>query len=866
MGRLRNSLWRRDSQYDLIAEEQEFHIEMRTRDNVARGMSPAEARADAVRRFGNTALLRDKTLDADRLFWADALVRDLRLAVRTLAKRRGLALTAVLSLALGIGANSAIFSIVDAVILRPLPLPDPDRLVVIEESKNGEFSGSNPARLADWAREVADLEAAAGFYGEGLVLTGQGDPARLHAIRTVGKPLAVLGIQPIAGRGFTPEEENGLGARVAMVGEGTWHRRFGGDPKILGRTLRLSGEPFLVIGIVPDRVGYPEDLELLIPAPLDVQQASRQAGFLGIVGRMKPGAALPGLQAQLDTVAARLAKQYPDSDAGRSARPVLLQEEQSRGARLPLLVLLGTAALVLLIACVNIASLLLARAAERQREASIRAALGSGRGGLIRLYLVESLVLAFAGGALGVLLAQVSLATLKGLLPADTPRLASAELDLRVVGFSLVLSLLCGLAFGLAPAWQSARQLPGAGLRDGRRAGTSASGLKTRRLLVATQVTLSVVLLVGVGLLARSLFAMRGVPLGFEPSSVLTVEVDFPWDTPKTRLASFSTQALEGFAALPGVESAGFADRLPFEGGSQSGPVAIDGRPLSPQLAEAQVSHRAASAGYFAAMGIPLVSGRFLSPDGPKQALINETLARTYFPDGGAVGRRLTFDVKPEKGEAPVWFEIAGVVGDVRLTADQSEPMPEVFVLPRDTYWPLLRFALRTRGDAAALAPAVRQVVRRLDSGLVIDGISTLDEKVALATADSSVRVRLLGGFAVLALWLACLGLYGVLSSDVGQRTHEIGVRLALGADSDRVARAVVWQGLSIVLGGLVLGLFGAAALGRSLRALLFGVQPVDGPVLLMVSAVMVTVAFLASYLPAHRAAGVDPGIALRHE
>jgi putative ABC transport system permease protein len=870
MGRLRNSLWHRDSQYDLIAEEQEFHIEMRMRDNLARGMSPAEARADAVRRFGNTALLRDRTLDADRLAWADALVRDVRLAVRTLSRRRGLALTAVLSLALGIGANSAIFSIVDAVILRPLPLPNPDRLVVIEESKNGESSGSNPARLTDWAREVADLEAAAGFYGEGLVLTGQGDPVRLHAIRTVGRPLGVLGVRPIAGRGFTPVEESGLGARVAMVGEGVWHRRFGGDPRLLGRTLRLSGEPFLVIGIVPDRLGYPEDPELLIPAPLDVQQASRQAGFLKVVARMKPGATLEGLQPQLSTVAARLAKQYPDSDAGRGARPLLLQEEQSRGARLPLLVLLGTAALVLLIACVNIASLLLARAAERQREASIRAALGAGRGGLIRLYLTESLLLAFAGGALGLLLAQVSLATLKGLLPAETPRLASAELDLRVVGFSLVLSLLCGLAFGLAPAWQSARQLPGAGLRDGRRAGTSAGGLRARRLLVAAQVTLSVVLLVGVGLLARSLFAMRGVPLGFQPGSVLTVEINFPWDTPKTRLESFSTEALEGFAALPGVQAVGFADRLPFEGGSQSGPIALDGRPLSAQLAESPVSHRAASAGYFTTMGIPLVSGRFLreraGQDGPREALVNETLARTYFPDGDAVGRRITFDVKPEKGEAPVWFEIAGVVGDVRLTADQSEPMPEVFVLPRDTYWPMLRFALRARGDVASLAPAVRQAVRRLDAELVIDEIATLDEKVALATADSGVRVRLLGGFAVLALWLACLGLYGVLSSDVGQRTHEIGVRLALGADSDRVARAVLWQGLSIVLGGLVLGLCGAAALGRSLGTLLFGVGPVDLPVLLTVSAVMLTVAAIASYLPALRAAGVDPGIALRHE
>ena len=865
--RLGNSFWRRDSQYDLLAEEQEFHIEQRTRDNIAAGMSPAEAAADARRRFGNTALLRDRTLDADRLAWADALARDLRLAARTLSRRKGLAVTAICSLALGIGANSAVFSVIDAVLLRPLPLPSPDRLVVIEETKNGEVSGGNPARLADWASQVTDLAAAAGFYGEGLVLTGRGEPVRLRAIRTFGRPLEVLGVRPLLGRKFTPAEEAGRGERVALVGEGTWRRRFGADPRLLGRALTLGGEPYQIVGVLPDGLGYPEDLDLLIPAPLDVQQTSRKAGFLKVVARMKPEATLAGLGTQLNTVAGRLARQYPDTDAGRAARPVPLQEDQSGGARLPLLVLLGTVAMVLLIACVNIASLLLARAAERQRESAIRSALGSGRGGLIRLYLVESLVLALAGGILGLLVAAVLLAALKGLLPADTPRLALAHLDPRVLGFGLALSLLCGLAFGFAPAWQASRGRPAGGLRDGARSGTSASGLRTRRLLVALQVMLSVVLLVGVGLLAKSLFAMRGVPLGFRPDSVLTVKIDFPWDTPKPRLESFYAQALESFAALPGVGRVGLADRLPFEGGSQSGPIAIEGRPLPPRLAESDVSHRAASAGYFRAMDVPLRSGRFLREGaGPREALVNEALAKAYFPAGDAVGRRITFDVKPEKGEAPVWFEIAGVVGNVRLSADQAEPMPEVFVLPRDTYWPMARFVLRAETEPGLLAPAVRKAVSRLDPNLVVDEIATLDEQIDLATADSRVRVRLLGGFAIIALWLAVLGLYGVLSSDVAQRTHEIGVRLALGADPDRVSRSVLWKGLSIVLGGLLLGLCGAAALGRWLGALLFGVEPLDLPVLLGVSLTMIAVAAAASYLPALRAAEVDPGIALRHE
>jgi predicted permease len=497
---LRNSFWHRDSQYDL---------------------------------------LRDRSVDAGRLAWADALARDLRLAARALSRRKGLVLAAVGSLALGIGANSAVFSVIDAVLLRPLPLSHPERLVVIQESRNGEASNSNPPRLADWSAQVAGLAAAAGFYSEGLVLTGQGEPVRLKALRTFGRPLALLGVRPLRGRGFTPAEEAGRGDRVALVGEGLWRRRFGAEPRLLGRALMLGGDPYLVIGVVPDGLGYPEDHDLWIPAPPDVQNASRHAGFLKIVARLKPDVTLAGLQAQLSAVATRLAAQYPDTDAGRGARPVPLRDDQNAGARLPLLVLLGTVAMVLLIACVNIAGLLLARAAERQRESAIRAALGAGRLGLVRLYLVESLLLALAGGVAGLLLAALLLAVLKGFLPADTPRLAAAHLDPRVLGFGLALSLLCGLAFGLAPAWQASRGGPAGGLREGGRAGASAAGLRARWVLVALQVMLSVVLLVGVGLLAKSLYEMRGVPLNFRPDSVLTVKIDLPWDTPEGRLESF---------------------------------------------------------------------------------------------------------------------------------------------------------------------------------------------------------------------------------------------------------------------------------------------------------------------------------------
>lgn len=821
--------------------------------------------------------------------WFDRIrntLGDLRLAIRNLSRRKGLALAAIGSLALGIGANGALFSVVDTVLLRPFALPEAERLIAVVESKNGEESGSNPARMADWGRQVPGLAAAAGFYGEGLVLTGQGDPERLSATRTLGNAMALLGVQPLLGRGFSGEEEAGRGERVALVGEGLWRRRFGADPDLVGRTLQLSGSPYLVIGVLPGGLGYPEERDLMIPAPPDVQEASRKAGFFTVVARLAPGTTLAGVQSQLDTVARRLAAQYPDSDAGRAARAVPLREDQAAETRLPLLVLLATVALVLLLTCVNIAGLLLARAAERQREAAVRVALGAGRGGLLRLYLAESLVLALAGGVLGLLLAWAAFPALVSVLPADLPRLDAARPDGFAALFTLLLTLLCGLAFGLAPAWQAARQRPGDRLQDrlrqGPRAGSSAGSLRTRRLLVGAQVVLSVVLLVGVGLLGKSFWRMRSAPLGFQPDRVLTVSINFPWDTPKGDLDRFYAEALEGFAAIPGVRAAGFADRLPLEGGSQSGPIALETE-LPPELAERPVSRRAASAGYFMAMGIPLQAGRFLKDrrvvggsggrgapgDSPREALVNQTLAQLYFPERapeGAIGRRLTFDTSPKPGEEPTWYEIVGVVGDVRLDAAETEAPPEAFVLPRDTYWPMARFALRAQGDPAALAAAVRTTIRRLDPNLVIDGLDPMTGQVAAATAAEQARLRLLTGFGLLALWLVALGLYGVLASDVAQRKPEIGVRLALGADRRQVAGSIVRQGTAVVLAGLAIGLAGAIALARFLQSLLFGVEPLDIPVLLAVSLVILAVSTVASLVPARRAAAVDPGVALRHE
>lgn len=881
--RLFNTLFRRRASRDRIAEEMAFHLGEAERQALASGLSPEEARLAALRRFGNPDLQRERAIDADFLSSLDHLFRDFRLAFRSLSRRRGLALTAIASLALGIGANSALFSVIDAVLLRPLPLPHPERLVVIEERKNGETSNSNPARMADWESRVPALAAAAGFYGEGLILTGQGEPTRLDTIRTLGHPFAVLGIRPLLGRAFSPEEERGIGAPVALLGEGIWRRRYGADPKILGQALPLGGTLTTIVGVLPDRIGYPEGWDLFLPAPADVQAASRKAGFFQVVARLRPGATPATVQPQLSTVARNLAQQYPDSDAGRSARAVPLQEDQSGEARTPLLFLLAIAGAVLLIACVNVAGLLLARAAERQRESAIRLSLGAGRGGLLRLYLIEAQALALAGGLAGLALAGAGLALLKRLLPAETPRLALAQIDLRVAGFGLLTALLCGLLFGLAPAWQAARHAPVGGLREGGRGGSSAGSLRLRRLLVTVQVTLAVVLLFAVGLLGQSFFRLQNQALGFEPRGVLTVSVNFPWDTDPKRLQDFRTRGLEALSALPGVRSAGVLDRLPLEGGSQSGPIAVEGRELPPELAELEISHRAASPNALATLGVPLLAGRLPrnhgtgDSGGPREALINQALARAYFgaePGGdaerGALGRRITFDTKPDEGEAPTWFEVVGVVGDVRREAGEAEPGPEVFVLPADTYWPLLRFVLRAEGDPARLAGAARAALHAVSPDLYLDEVAPMEEQIDRAFASARTRLWLLASFALVALLLAAIGLYGVLASDVARRTREIGVRLALGAAASKVLSEQVGQGAKMagigLAAGLTLGLVGARILARRLGALFVQPDLFDPGMLAGISLVLLLTAGLASFLPARRASLVEPAEALRHE
>lgn len=874
LSRIAGALWHRDRVAADMADEIAFHIEERTRENLARGMSPEAARDDARRRFGNTAIVLDRTRDADVVGWLDALVRDTLQAFRSLRRRPGLVLTTLLVLGIGIGATSAIFSVVDSVLLKPLAVADPDRVVTIREQRKGEEIGGNPARLRDYQARLHTISPLAGSYGEALTLTGRGDPERVLMLRSFGPILQVLGTTPRLGRGFTADEEVGNGAPVAIVTHGYWQRRFGGDPALVGQTLTLNGTAYSVIGILPEGATYPEGYAFVSPASAEFQDATREGGnYFGMMGRLAAGATLEAARSEVQGIARDFAREFPATDEALSATALSLQASETAEAREPLLALLGAVALVLLIACVNTASLLLARAAERRHEAAIRTALGAGRGSLIRLYLLESGWLALGGGLLGLLLAWLGVPLLRQVLPAELPRLAGASLDWRVALFAAMAAVLCGLAAGLVPALLAAREgVTHQALRDGGRSTAGPRRLLARQALVAAQVAVSMLLLVGAALLGRSLYRMRGMPTGVRAEQVLAVRLEYPWDTDARVLQARFAAALTELAALPGVRAAGLTDRMPLEGASQSRPIRLE-RPDAPgveQIGDRSISQRAVDPGYFGVLGIPIVEGRVwqnpVGTEAPREVVVNRTFARRFLPPGQAIGARFTFSVKPKPDEVPLWYEVVGVAGDVRQEARQQEQPPEFWMPYQATYWPLGRILLRYDGDAAALTSAVRATLLRLDPAHVIDGISTLPAEFRVATAESRVRTWLVAVFALAALLLSAIGLYGVLASDVAQRQQELGVRLALGADPGRLRWLVVRQGGMVALAGLGVGAVLAVGLARFLANLLYGIGATDVVAFTAAAVALGAVSFLASWIPARRAARLDPVIALRRE
>lgn len=796
--------------------------------------------------------------------WWDDLKQDVRFAARTLRRAPGFVIIAVLCLALGIGANGLVFSVVNGVLLRPLSYPDPERLVVLGE-RNGGGMVSWPTFL-EWKQQTATFERMTAFTEGGVILSGEAAPERLMATRGTADYFAVHGVAPLLGRTFESGEDLPGRAPVAVLGEAMWRRRFGADPSVLGRTLVMDGVSRTVVGVMPASFSQEMDVWLPLETPAD-SEAPNRSHILTVRARLGKGVSVEQADALLKQLAARMEALYPAAQKGRGAAVLSLSQMETRAWRTPLQVLLGAVGLVLLIACTNVANLLLARAGARQQELAIRVALGARRGRLVRQFLVESLLLALVGGGLGVLLAGWGLSALLSLTVTPLPHREAISLDGTSLLFVLGVSVASGLAFGLGPALRATRLDVRGGLAGaGAPGGSSRANRRLRGALVVAELGLTLVLLVGAGLLGRAFFQLMGTSPGFAVDHVLTAHLAIPrerfadGDLPRRLFEP----VLEQVRALPGVRAAGMTSLLPIQRAWSNLRYTVEGEPPPDPGETPSAERRASSPGYFSALEIPLLAGRDFTardaePGQPPVVIVNETLARRHFPEGSALGRRLLF-----AGGAAT---IVGVVGDVRQAGLDKVPLAELHV-PYGRPWGDngMVLVLRTGGGPEGLTPALREVVRRLDSDVPVHRALTMEQVIEQSLGMRRLVLWLLGGFAVVALVLSSAGLYGVISYLVSQQTREIGIRMALGARSADVLWLVMGHGALLAGAGIGLGLAGALALARVLESQLYGVTAHDPLTFGGVAALLGAVALLACWLPARRATRVDPLLAIRSD
>jgi len=808
-----------------------------------------------------------------------SLLQDLRYAFRMMADNRGFTAVAVIALALGIGANSIIFSVVNAVLLRSLPFPEPDRIVLVYESDLQQQSkeGVAAANFVDWRDQNQVLESIAAYREEAFSLTGSDRPERVPgAVATAGL-FPVLAVQPIAGRVFQHGDENrGLG-RVAVISQSLWDRRFGSDPNIIGQKLTANGEPLTVIGVMPAGFRFPGESDLWIPPRQSVPEwvlkpaldmtANRDTHYLNAVARLKSGVTLQQARAEMDVVARRMEEQNPVSNGGRGVNLTLLREQAVGKIRPALLVLFGAVGFVLLIACANVANLLLARAAARQKEIAIRTALGATRWRLVRQLLTESVVLAMAGAGLGLLLALWGIDRLIAVVPPELRGAQNIKIDGLVLGFTIIVALATGVVFGLFPALQATRSDLNETLKEGGRGGTAgARRNRARSLLVVSEIALSMVLLIGAGLMIKSFVRLEQVNPGFEPHNVLTVRLTLPpaqYPDNRSR-AAFVQQVVQRFQSIPGVQSAAAISRLPLTSGNSSRGVSISGRPTDGTGDGPNADYRVISSDYFRTIGTPLLKGRaFTEADNtnaPPVAIINESMAKQYWPGEDPLGQRLRIDTDDP------WMEIVGVVGDVKHFGLDTESRSEFYVPYLNDPWPFMTAVVRTTGSPNGLPDAMRNEVWAVDKEMPVSDIKTMEQLLSASIARRRFNMLLLGIFASVALLLAAVGIYGVISYSVTQRTHEMGIRMALGAKPSDVVKLVVGQGIALTLTGVGIGLAGAFALTRVLASLLFEVGTTDLATFVGISLLLTGVALGACFIPARRAAKVDPMVALRYE
>jgi predicted permease len=877
-----------------VIEELAQHLDDCYAELLAGGATEAEAERQTRAELSGSELLQRELRRVKRQIPQEPLVlgtdrrtnmvadlwQDLRYGARILLKNPGFSAVIVLTLALGIGANTAIFTVVNALLLRPLPYPEAEQLVIVATTmrrERVEVRSTSYPDFVSWRDQNTVFEQIAALSSPSFSLLGGDEPERVNGELVSANYFSLLGVSAARGRAFLPDEDRTPDARrVALVGYGLWQRRYGASPSLVGQTIQLSDGNYTVVGIMPEGFrGISDQAELWLPmmmisaarTPSDLQ--IRDQRWLWTVARLKPGVSFRHAQAEMDTIARRLEQAYPDTNANRGALVTPLHEQLFGDMQLMLWILLGAVGCVLLVACANVANLLLQRAATRRKETAIRLALGATRGRLMRQLLTESLLLALSGGALGVLVALVTADFLVALSPITFPSFVKLTLDAQVLGFSLAISVLTGVLFGLAPALQAARPVLNEILKESGRG--SSGGLGRSRLLgslVVSEIALALVLLVGAGLMIRSLQRLQAVDPGFDSGRLLTMRFSPPAQKyPGPQVGIFSQQLRERLQTLPGVQAVAISSDLPLSGNTSAGPIELEGQSILPTEGEIRMYRHRVTPQFFSTLGIPLVKGRdFTDADhtqAPGVVIISEALARRYWPGEDPIGKRLR-----EAGRENPWFSIVGIVADVKYRGLPQNPNADP-----DVYFPLqqrptnnLSLAVRSESDPTSLTAAIRGELQKLDPNLPVYNVTTMAQQVVRQTTQPRFSAWLLGIFGALALLLSAVGIYSVMAYAVEQRTHEVGIRLALGARAGDVLKLVIRQGMRLTLLGVALGLSAALVLTRLMKGLLFGVAAADPPTYAGIALLLTAVALLACWIPARRATKVDPLVALRCE
>ena len=808
----------------------------------------------------------------------DTLFKDIRYGLRNLTNHPGFTAIVIGTLALGIGASTAIFSVVNSVVLRRLPYPNAERIVAIQElnreGRQGQVTGPN---FLDWRAQNTVFEHLAAFKRTNVNLTLADQAERIDLAQTSANFFDVFGVGPQYGRLFVAGDEQAGHAPVVVLSDALWRRRFGADPGVVGRPITLDGSSYTVVGVAAAGFRYPNKTEAWLPPlklapevnPAIAPTERRGMGYMYAVGLLKPGVTLDQAASEMETITARLRQQYPESNNNRFNRVVSLQKHLVGDSSTMLWLLFGAVLFVLLISCANVANLLLASAASRSKEMAIRAALGASRWRVMQQLFTESSVLALAGGALGLLLSTYGVTAITKLLPPDFPRLNEVAMDWRVFGFSLGVSLLTGFIFGFAPALHLSRVDVHETMKDTSRGTTGARHTRLRQALIVAEVALSVVLLAGAGLLFRSFMRLQAVDAGFTPEQVLTARLSpaGPQFQDDQSLINFYERVLERTRAIPGVESAGAINVLPLSPGPTFG-FRIEGRPIVPVDKWAHTNFRNVSPDYFRTMNIAVLKGRAFLPqddsNAPPRVMINEALAQRDFPGEDPVGKRVTFG--NPSNEQPVWSEIIGVTANVRSVELREEAPPELYFTSKQNLFQNMAVVIRSTVEPESVTPALRQAVAAVDPSVPVSDVKTMEHIVGESVTQPRFNVFLLGMFSAIALLLSVAGIYGVTAYTVTQRTHELGIRLALGAQIGDVLRMILAQGMAVIGIGIVIGLVAAFGLMRLMKTLLFGVTATDPLTFVGITAVLIAAGLLACYLPARRATKVDPLEALRYE